>query len=408
MKLPPACASRSFVAVVAAVVVVCGLAAPARAARKPASKKPGWVVLVHTQGEVPAPWSPRLRSAAQKAQDRNWVDPPAVTLDEVQLVLGCATWGVACAAQVAGMTGAQNALVIDIVRKGPGATVVIEAVSADGTVAAEPERVELAGVDDDGLKLAEAWVAGAVKGARPTVLLVSADLEGTEVVVDNVPRGKTPLMLIDTIPAGEHTLLLRREGRAPLSRTIQVVAGMNREHGVLSAGGPAMKSEPVVGTEPVRVLEAPPAETPPPAGGVPPMVFVGWGLTGVGAVAAVVVGVVGTVWQIDVTDYHNGIDPETNRVRRDYQSTFGGAVAPDQRANFFADTFGVAPQAADEEPEAYGVRLADGVTAKQNAAAGLFVGAGIGALLAGTGAFLALSASPGEDADASVVTLPAR
>ena len=390
---PPAIGSRG-----GAVVVVVGLllglwAQPAEAARKP--KKPGWVVLVHAQGAVPSSWTGRLRQAAQKAQDRNWVDPPAVTLDEVQLVLGCPTWGVACAAQVAGMTGAQNALVIEIIAKDAGAVVTIEAVSAAGAVAGVAERVEVAAVDDDGLKIAEAWVAGAVKGARPTVLIVTADLDGTEVVVDNVPRGKTPLTLIDQVAPGEHALLLRREGRAPVSRTIVVAPGiLNREHGVLSSGGPAMKSEPLVGTSPVKVLPTPSPEAPPATGQIAPMAVVGWGLTGVGAVTAVVAGAVGALWQIDVADYGNNINDDGN-INLEYRRTLGGPIASSDRDEFFLATFGTNGASPNS--------LAAGVEAKQTSAAVLFVVTGIGALVAGTGAALALTAGSTEDADAAVV-----
>jgi hypothetical protein len=374
----------------------------AASGKKPAAaKKPGWVVLVHTQGEVPSSWPERLRLSAQKAQaDRNWVDPPAVTLDEVQLVLGCVAWDVACAAQVAGMTGAQNALVVDVARKGAEIALSIQAVSAEGVVAGESEKsgdgvspfkVEIGSVDDDGLKVAEAFVVGAVTGARPTVLIVSSDLEGDDVVVDNVPRGKTPLTLIDQIAVGEHALLLKREGRAPLSRTIQVVAGLNREHGVLSAGGPAMKSEPEVGT--VKVLPPETAPTPTPAGEIPPMALAGWGMTGVGALTAVVTGLLGTLWQIDVADFNGNINDE-GLIDPTYTRTFGEPVRGGDRGPFFESTFGV----DGSDPKQLNV----GVNAKQTAATTLFVVAGIGALLAGTGAGLALSGG-GEAADDGAV-----
>ncbi len=359
------------------------LASSSTAAKPPKGPpaKAAWVVLVHADSEVPSSWSEGLRSAAQDAQDRAWVPPPAVTLDEVQLVLGCGRWGIACAAEVASMTHADNALVVGVTRVGAGATVTIEAVAKDGRLVAQSESVNVAAVDDDGLRIAEAWVAGAVKGARPTVLIVSADLEGTEVVVDNVPRGRTPLTLIDEVVAGEHVLLLRREGRAPLSRTIDVAAGvLNREHGVLSSGGPPMKAEPVVGVV---------ASPPPPAGG--PMVLVGWGLTGLGASAAFLVGTVAVFWQIEVADYSaNVVD---DKINIEYQRTLGPPVTGPDRAAFLLATFG--------NDGADGNELKAAVSDRQNAAALCFVVAGIGALVAGTGAALALGSAPDEDASAA-------
>jgi hypothetical protein len=252
-------------------------------AAKPKVRAAKWVTLVHTGGAVPADWAGALRAAAEGAESaRTWMPPPSLSLDELMLTLGCATWDAACAGQVASLLGADNALSVDVIANGAGAALQIASVSRNGTVVGEPARVEVS-LDDDGRMVASAFVAGAVRGARPTVLVVTADLPGTEVLIDGEPRGVTPLTLVDIIAPGEHGLLLRREGRAPLNRTITVAAGaITREAGAL-AQGPPMTSTPSVGeATPEPTLPSPPAD------GVPPLAFVGFGLGGAGVVAGVV------------------------------------------------------------------------------------------------------------------------
>lgn len=251
-------------------------------AARPKPRAARWVTLVHTTGAVPADWAGSLRAAAEGADSgRTWMAPPSLSLDELTLTLGCAAWDAACAGQVASLLGADNAFSIDVVASGSGAAVRITSVARTGSVVGEPGRVEVS-LDDDGRAIAAAWVVGAVKGARPTILVVTADLAGTEVLIDGEPRGVTPLTLVDVVPPGEHILLLRREGRAPLSRTITVAAGaITREGGALTQG-PEMKSTPTVG-------EAPPTPLPaPPDGGIPPMAIAGFGIGGAGVVAGAI------------------------------------------------------------------------------------------------------------------------
>jgi len=251
-------------------------------AARPKPRAAKWVTLVHTTGAVPADWAGSLRAAAEGADSgRTWMPPPSLSLDELMLTLGCAAWDAACAGQAASLLGADNALSIDVIASGTGAALQITSVARTGAVVGEPEKVEVS-LDDDGRTIAAAWVAGAVKGARPTILVVTADLPGTEVLIDGEPRGVTPLTLVDVIAPGEHALVMRREGRAPLSRTITVAGGaITREGGALSQG-PEMKTTPTVG-------EAPPTPLPPPpGGGIPPLAIVGFGLGGAGVVAGVV------------------------------------------------------------------------------------------------------------------------
>ncbi len=372
-----------------------GALAAARPKPKPTAPSQ-WVALVHLEGEVPSSWVSALTASVRTAGDRTWIDAPAISLDDAALTLGCASWGPGCAAQVAGMTGASNAVIVEA-RRAPGSAVVSVAVAA---VAADGSPVALAGagpntgagehidvsVDDNGLKLAQVWIAGAIKGVRPTVLVVTSDLDGTEVVVDNVPVGKTPLTLVD-VAAGPHALLLRREGRAPISRAIDVKNGViNREHGVLSSGGLAMKTTPVV----AAVVDGVPA-TPPDAS--PPLAVIGWSIAGVGAAAAVGGAVVGG---LAMGDYYRLLDDNGNvKVRL---CAIDGGFAPSGDGRCQGDD--IVPRTRDND--AITDFRGDLLT---QAAIGFAIG-GAGLVVAGVGAGMAVVLG-GEEADDAAVT-PAR
>src|ERR1041385_5578252 len=88
-----------------------------------------WVALVHTTGDVPASWQKELQAAAEQNKlGPAWAAPPAVTLDEAQLALGCAGWSKTCAGQIAAMTGAGIALVVEVTAKDAGVVITTQPV----------------------------------------------------------------------------------------------------------------------------------------------------------------------------------------------------------------------------------------------------------------------------------------
>lgn len=383
VALSTRCARRRLPSWVLALLFLLGLggvtpAQAANTARK--AKKVPWVVLVYTQGEVPASWAPALRAAAQRDQDRTWIPPPVVSMEEVQSMLGCAQWDRACAAQCAGISGAQFALMIEVIRTGAGASVTIEGVSAAGAATRIADSVKVDDVDASALMIAEAWVLGAVTGRRPTVLMVSANVEGTEVVIDDEPFGITPLTLVDQVGAGDHVLVLRKKGRAPLSRTMHLTAGsLNREHGVWPLGEPTLQTDGVVGVESGPAFQPVPVA---PVSGVSAVGMLGWGLAGVGAVVAVAGVFGGSFAQIEVNDFHSNVKDGVISTR--YSTLLHGTFAGNERFGFLSKTFGV-----DRESITFNQDLADAVGARQGEAVTFWVVAATGALVAGVGAAVA-------------------
>ncbi len=347
-------------------------AAPAAAAKAATPSKPAsssWVVLVHPTGAVPPAWIGALQDAARNAgAPRRFVPPPTATLDELQLALGCDHWNNACAGLVAEAAGASAAVVLDVAADG---AVVVDAriVGSDGAVQSSAERLTLSSTDETDRKAAIAWVVGLVRGARPAVLVVTTDLAGDELLVDDLPAGRTPATVVDVAP-GPHRLQVRRPGRAPLLRTVNVVAGQTlRENLVLAAPGPATLTAPTLGAD----------GAPPPLEVTSSTSSWAWGLTGLGALAAVVGGVFSVTHGLPVLEaYLNQTD---TGLQVEYEKfPGGGTVSGAARFDYLAERFGT--DAATVRDQGAFQRVVENATVVGLAGASLLV---VGVALTGAG-----------------------
>lgn len=344
-----------------------------------APKSGKWVALVHTEGEVPASWPEALRRAAEDARDgRSWTEPPAVTLAEAQSALGCADWGPACAGQVAQMTGAATALLIDL--RGSGASIALssEAVQASGQTAKGRHEVVLPDASEDSLKFAVAWVKGSLVDKLPALLIVETATPGAEVRLDGKRVGTTddgPLRIVVEIPA-THTLLVTKAGSAPVTREVTLTPNATvKELVALAAEGPPVDAVPHVGDG--SIVTPPPPSAPQPPGVVDPTgAVVGWSLTGVGAVVALASGVIASTVANDLylVRVPCGVNDEKSCVPQTVTSPLGiyDYSASDREVFFQTDG-------------PFYLTMAS-------------VGVGVGVLLAGTGVWFALSGAAAADA----------
>ena len=259
-----------------------------------APKSGKWVALVRTEGEVPASWTETLRRAAEAAKDdRVWVEPPAVTLVEAMSALGCAEWGPSCAGQVAQMTGATTALLVDVRAAGVSVALSAEAVLASGQPAKGRHEVTLPDTSDDSLRFAVAWVKGSLVDKLPALLIVETATPGAEVRLDGKRAGTTDAGAVRILveAPGTHTLLVTKAGAAPVTRQVTLTPNATvRETVAMAAEAPPVDPTPRVGDGTV-VTPPPPAEEPPAVADTTGAV-VGWSLTGVGAVGALAAGVI--------------------------------------------------------------------------------------------------------------------
>jgi hypothetical protein len=238
-----------------------------------AQKKAGWVALVQVRGDAPASWSDALREAAEEAKDRTWVAPPAVSIADAQLALGCSGWNDQCAGQIASMTGATMAVVIDVNGAGSGAAFSVMVVKAGGGAVGPAEKMDVPGKTAADLELGRELVRGVVSGQRPAFLIVETDSPKAEVWLDGKKIGETPFK--GKVPTGDHTMILRQEGKAPLTKQLTLAAGATlREVHSLNAAGPPVEIKPEVAPDdppppkdPNEGIVTPPVEPPPPAAG---------------------------------------------------------------------------------------------------------------------------------------------
>lgn len=339
-----------------------------------APKSGKWVALVRTEGEVPASWTETLRRAAEAAKDdRVWVEPPAVTLAEAASALGCAEWGPSCAGQVTQMTGAATALLIDVRATGASVALSAEAVLVSGQAAKGRHEVTLPDASDDSLRFAVAWVKGSLVDKLPALLIVETATPGAEVRLDGKRAGTTDggaVRIIVEAP-GTHTLLVTKAGAAPVTRQVTLTPNATvRETVALAAEAPPVDPKPLVGDGTV-VKPPPPAEQPPAAADTTRAV-VGWSLTGVGAVGALVAGVVAATVANDLylVRVPCGSAADKLCVPQTVSSPLGlySRSGPDREAFF-----------QNDGPFYLGMAS---------------LGLGVGVLLAGTGAWFAL-AGPG-------------
>lgn len=280
----------SLAACVVVMVMVMATAAPPAHAQKKAQ----WVALVQVRGDAPASWSDGLREAAEEAKDRTWVAPPAVSLADAQLALGCSGWNDQCAGQIASMTGATVALVVDVNGAGNGAAFTVQIVKAGGKAEGPAEKLDVPGKTPSDLEMGKDFVRGIVSGQKVAFLVVETDTPKAEVVLDGKKIGETPFR--GKLAAGEHTLIVRQEGKAPQTKAITVAPGATlTESFSLGAAGPPVEIKPDVAPDgvapPVKDVVVPPTEPPPPAADAPPTTTVGWSLVGVGAALGLAGGV---------------------------------------------------------------------------------------------------------------------
>jgi hypothetical protein len=226
-----------------------------------------WVTLVKTDGSVPASWSGALQDAAKKsakkASDVQYMPPPQVSIEDAQLALGCTSWGPACVGQIAGMMSADAALLVELEKRGDGAWLTHQLISASGGVQKAPVRFELPDRGKEGLKVARVVVGAAVTGSPVTVLSLKTDVAGADVIIDGKKAGKTPLVVAGSVSPGEHTIEFRMDERAPVTRKVRVESGKITHVGVVLASAAAPPPvDPTVGEDPIGD-NGDPSDTPP-------------------------------------------------------------------------------------------------------------------------------------------------
>jgi hypothetical protein len=249
-----------------------------------AAKPVPWVVLVRNDGAAPASWSESLQEAARAAGEGTAVrvlPAPAISPEEASLTLGCGGFTSSCAGKIAGTLGAQVALVVELkAGDGDGPVLTTSVVSSSGSLVRPAETAELPDRGELGLKVARRYVVAAIRGSKPTIVVVTTDTPGATVLIDGARRGRTPLTLVDEVPPGEHKLHVSLDGRAPITKAMDIKVGQTHRFDLVLGANPVPSVKPTIGEQPTTSAVSP---------------AVAWSVLGVGAATLAVGGVVGAV-----------------------------------------------------------------------------------------------------------------
>ena len=113
--------------------------------------------------------------------------------------------------------------------------------------------------------------------ARVATLLITANVEGAEIQVDDHPAGTTPLQKPMLVSAGRRKITGSKQGLTPVLKVLDL------------AGGDAVTVPLAFEVTPPRVDTPPPP--PPPAAGIPTGIWVGVGVTGALTAGAIITGI---------------------------------------------------------------------------------------------------------------------
>lgn len=179
-----------------------------------------------TGAEFKASLTATLRREVDRSVDHRWVEPPAISVDELALALSCASMNDACLKR-AGENLKADAVMLVAVGKGRRSEVVLSLVSVHP---ARPTRMAAVPLVESPATLADVrQAARSLLGkVKPTRLTVVTDPPGAQVQVDGKMVGSTPVVLPD-LPDGRHTVGVSLGGYGSQASDVDLHAGDAKE-----------------------------------------------------------------------------------------------------------------------------------------------------------------------------------
>jgi hypothetical protein len=206
------------------------LAAPAAAVEAPPGPARSLVVIVDTTPALPeatrGPVQQGLKSEVDNSLGFTWVDPPAISLDELSLALNCGGLDEACIRKL-GVTVKADAVILVSATATPRAELTMTMVQIKPPRPARVVAVPLLepGPTTEGARKAVRTLLGPVK---PTRLVVTTQPPGALVQVDGVARGRTPAALVD-LRQGAHRIHVALPGYVPQTTEVTLESGKSTE-----------------------------------------------------------------------------------------------------------------------------------------------------------------------------------
>lgn len=231
------------------------------AAPAPASSARGLVLMDASSslaGPAQASLRDSLRGEIERSIDFRWVDPPAISLDELAIALNCDGMDDVCIRKAGAAINADAALLVRTA-PAPRQELVFMLVQLNPP---RPTRMAAVPVRDGAPVLADARRAvrsllGPAKSAR---LVVVTQPAGAALEMDGEPRGASPANLDDIAP-GQHRVTASKDGFLAQSVDVALQAGETR---ALEITLPAAAPVPQAATATASPPAPAPAPTPAP------------------------------------------------------------------------------------------------------------------------------------------------
>lgn len=177
---------------------------------------------------------------------------------------------------------------------------------------------------------------------RIAYIEIATNVEGAEIIVDDISRGRTPLDKPIIVNAGRHTIVAKKAGLMEDRETV-VLAGTDRVALDLElleppAGQPA---SPIYVTPPTRDDPGTPGAPPPKPPPEPGTAWIGWVTTGTLAAGAIVTGLLALKASSDLDDLKNTFPVSRDELDDQESQRLGLSVATDVLAGLAVVSAGV-------------------------------------------------------------------
>ena len=172
----------------------------------PSARTTTWIPLVKVGSEFGPTWKKSIEAAAEVQLKRRrrtkMMEPPAASVENTMVAMGCGEWNPACAHLIGSTLGAQRTLMVDVVAVDDKATIAFYLIGKNGNVMQTGGPYQLPDQLDEGRSRALKIIKNFIAGKYPTFLVVNPTPKGSTVTINDAPqKKKTPLKLDEKFDA---------------------------------------------------------------------------------------------------------------------------------------------------------------------------------------------------------------
>ncbi|MEW5851104.1 MAG: PEGA domain-containing protein [Myxococcota bacterium] len=204
--------------------------------------------------ELRSPLQAGLRTEVERSANYRWVEPPAISLDELALALNCSGMDDVCIRK-AGDTLKADAVILAAASSTPRKEVVLTLVHLKPQKPTRMAAVPLQEPDST-VGAARQALRALLGPVKPTRLVVLTTPPGAVVQLDGEHKGASPLTLND-IPEGAHRITVSKAGLEPQTVDVNIPVGESTEVKVTLSSVPGAAPAATVGAQATPTEAAP-------------------------------------------------------------------------------------------------------------------------------------------------------